>query len=146
MAFTIKKVSANDVPRPGHRGRVRKPTDFDDAMVIYVESDWTDESGNVTWDGWNKVEVSTPDELKRAVKDLLSATNFKGVGAQKRIDTMGLALYFQVTERTPKPHTSKKEGNGHASSAEGTDSHSGTVHPIPEAVEASGGKRQRKAG
>lgn len=145
MALSIRKVNRDVVPDSGHRGRSRTATDFDDHMLVYVESDWTDSDGNVEWDGWNEVDgLKSPEAMKRALADLISASNFKNVGIEKRMDALAGKLWFRVKSRTFRTRKSSGKGNG---TAEGTDSRSGTVHPVQLKTEddADTPKRQRKA-
>ena len=143
MALSIRKVNRDVVPDSGHKGRDRKPNDYDEHMVIYREADWTNDDGKVEWDGWNEVDGLTSEDLmNRALADLNNASNYKGVGVDKRHDVMAGKLWFRVRTRIAKPRLPK--GNG---TAEGTDSRSGTVHPVElkAADDAETPKRQRKA-
>lgn len=150
MAFTIKRVSANEVPQHQRAGRPRKATAFDEAMKIYNAVDWIDEDGSVSWDGWNEVKVESEKELTLAQSQLTSAANHFDVGIQREVDQMALTLWFKVKPRTYKPRKPKGDGVeiGHASSSEGTVSRGGTVHHLDsenETPDSETPKRERKA-
>lgn len=152
MAFTIKRVSAKDVPQTAQRaGRKRTPTDFDEHMKIYNSADWTDSVGNVEWDGWNEVQADSDKQLTLMGSQLTSAANHFDVGIERRVDQMALTLWFRVKPRTYKPRKPKSDDGveiGHASSAEGTVARGGTVHHLDSENETSDSetpKRQRKA-
>lgn len=125
MALSIRKVNADVVPQSKHAGRTRQHNDFDDYMKIYNVADWTNESGNVEWDGWNAVDFDSDKTLAQLNGQLTAASNHAEVGIERRVDNMAHVLYFRVKTRTLKPR--KAKGNG---TAEGTVSRTGTVaHP-----------------
>lgn len=109
MAIVVNRVSAEQVPGSGHKGRKRTPNDFDPFMVVYRVEDFTDADGNVEWDGWNQVQASSEDELRKLVAKLISASNHAQVGLEKRVDEMKLTLSFKVKPRTFKPRTKSED-------------------------------------
>lgn len=145
MALSIRKVSKSEVPQSNHAGRPRAHNDFDEHMSVYNAADWTDEDGNVEWDGWNAVQASSPEELKKLTTQLTAAGNHAEVGISKRTDEMALTLWFMVKSRVARPRKPKGDGNG---VSEGTNARVGTVshlEPASENTDADSPKRERKA-
>jgi hypothetical protein len=109
MAITIKRVSQADLPKTAHKGRTRKPTDFDEYMVVYKPEDHTDADGNVEWDGWLEVPADSDKHLDKLNAELTKASNYFNVGIERRQDTLGLKLWFRVKPRAFKPRNKVDE-------------------------------------
>lgn len=96
--FTVKRVEKTSIPSTNHKGRKRQPTDFDEHMVILdVDLD----------DAWLAVEYDGTDEtLAKLLAELTKASNYFGVGVDKRSGPdaeSGIpTLFFRVRERAAR--------------------------------------------
>ena len=94
-SISVKKVAATDLPGTNHKGRTRKPTDFDEHMVI-LDCDPDDAWLGVEYDG-------TDETLGKLIAELTKASNHFGVGVDKRhgpdAESGIPTLFFRVRER-----------------------------------------------